>query len=243
MPEKGADIHDRLLQYIGVLVIGVIAFVIGLSTLPSGWITAFLGGGIAAYGGFEVRLTYNRIQIEEQSIRASQGGRKNTQINQTNPRQSPNIFGSSIGTINYGTTPPSQEAPAKSSPPQKPVDESKVEWLNNGHVKVDRYQEFEAPVNKGDRIEWQLESDTPITLQIMSKKNFETLADILDDEIDEDEEYSTYYSTPLTQRNEHSWVSPSSRTVMVVLTGGTIDEGDEDFSANVDAQIKIVRAP
>lgn len=145
-------------------------------------------------------------------------------------------------TLNFGTTPPPQKAATKPPSPQPPIDDSRVEWLCNGHVQVVRYEEFEAPVNKGDKIEWHLESDTPITLQIMSKKDFDTLADILDGEIDEDEEYGTYYSTPLTKRNDLSWPSHVNRTVMVVLTGGVMDDGDDDFTANVNAQIRIVRA-
>lgn len=242
MPEK-QDEHSKLYGYVVLLLLGLIVFVDGLSTIPSGWIAALLGAGISAFGGFEVRFTYNKIQQEDNSIRAKQTGKKSGQVNQTNPTSSPAIGRARDVYIMGG-----EATQAKSRTEEGPKDESvekpakeEFEWLCNGQIHIDRYQEFETSVKKGDKIAGHLESRDKISLQILSRKDYDTLADILDGEVDEDEEYGAYYSTPITTNYDFSWVSTVSRPVVVVITGGTIEYEKEGFSAQVTAKIKVFR--
>jgi len=54
LSSRKANKHDRLLEYIALLVIGLVVLIAGLTTLPGGWAAALLGAGITAFGGFEV---------------------------------------------------------------------------------------------------------------------------------------------------------------------------------------------
>lgn len=99
------DEQDNLLYYGAVLAVGIIVLILGVQELS--WEVSIIGALFAAFGGFEVKLTYGRIQFQERSIKASQAGRDNTQINQTNPQNSPTI--GQIEKAYFGTTPRAEE--------------------------------------------------------------------------------------------------------------------------------------
>jgi hypothetical protein len=239
LPEE-QDEHGKLRGYVVLLVMGLIVLVTGLSTLPGGWATALLGAGLSAVGGFEAKITYNRIQHEENNIRAKQIGRKSGQVNQTSPVGSPAIGKARDVYILGGeaTETRRRKEAAEKAQTVKESDEQ-FEWLCNGDIHVDTYQEFEASVKKGDRIEGHLESKEKICLEILSRRDYDALVAILVRE--EGEEYDAYYSSPTVTKYDFSWVSTVSRPVMVVITGGPRAEQDDDFSAQVTARIKVVR--
>ena len=87
MSEKKAE--RRKLRYFGLLLaVGLIVLVIGLLSLPSGMVVALLGAVLSAFGGFGFTITYIK---HENSMRATQAGKDNTQVNQTSPVASPPI--------------------------------------------------------------------------------------------------------------------------------------------------------
>lgn len=229
---------------------GLIVAVIGLLTIPSGQVAALLGGILAAGGGVGASITYNNIQ-HNKSINASQAGKGNSQVNQTSPVGSPAI--GRARDVYIGTSPPSRAPePEKKTPPpsvvgtgkRKRLEESdaQVEWLWTGDIHVNKHQEFEAPVKRGDKISWQLESKDPIALTILSRNDAATFLDIIDGEVPSDEEYTFYYRTPVfTTNSDFPWVSTVNGTVMVVITGGKMDYEEKNFSTQVSAKIKIVR--
>jgi hypothetical protein len=235
LAEKEPDEHGKLLQSVVLLVIGLIILVSGLIGLS--WVTALLGAALSAFGAFEVRHFYVKISYENKSIGTTQNGSRNFQANQTNPTNSPMI--QKADNVYIGGT---EAKGRKEIPSKKAVEESdeRAEWLCKGEIHIDRYQEFEARMSKGDRVEGHVESKEPITVQIMSQRDYQTLAEILDGEIDEDEEYSSYFSTPSTTDYDFSWTSTVNRTIVLVISGGTKDEEGE-FIATVTARIKIIR--
>jgi hypothetical protein len=245
LPEK-RDIHNDLLFYIILLVVGLIILLDGLGSLPNGWETALLGAGVSAFGGFETKITYTRIQDESNSIKAKQTGKKGIQINQTSPTGSPAI--GKARDVYIGTPPPSK-VPEPEKRTQRPFvvgpgisnkPEEQFEWLCNGDIHINRYQEFEAMVKKGDQIAWHLESKKPIALTILSRKDADTFLDIIDGNVPSDYEYTFYYRTPATTNYDFSWTSAVGRPVIVVISGGEMDYKKEDFSTQVSAKIKIV---
>jgi len=242
LPEDEKDEHNKLYGYIVLLVIGLIVLISGLQSLPSGWIAILIGGGLSAFAGFEVKFTYNKIQNEEGSIRARQSGTGNVQTNVSNPTNSPVIHRADNVIIN----PSPRKSRNKPESTRQRIPELKseddIEWLCDGDIHFNRYQEFEAPVKKGDKIVWHLESKEPISLQVLSRKDYDILADLLDGEIGEDEgEYHAYTSTPLTTKHDLTWTVPVNRTLIVVITGGTKEDDDDDFNVKVNARIGIIR--
>lgn len=149
MPEK-QDAHSRLYGYVVLLMLGLIVLVDGLSTLPSGWAAALIGAGLSAFGGFEVKFTYSRIQLENNSIQAKQTGKKSGQVNQTNP-----VGSTAIGKIDnayFGTAP----APQVRVPEKETVNDSP--WWVNRTIALDEFQEFGTDMSEGDEIIGEVES-------------------------------------------------------------------------------------
>src|ERR1700730_45044 len=83
MSDDEKNPHNNLYYYGGMLLLGVIVLILGLQQLN--WIISLVGGLLAAFGGFEVKINYTKIQNEENTIRAKQNGHHNTQVNQTSP--------------------------------------------------------------------------------------------------------------------------------------------------------------
>lgn len=237
MSSRKANKHDRLLEYIALLVIGLVVLIAGLTTLPGGWAAALLGAGITAFGGFEVNFTYNQIQGQNKSLRATQGGSNNIQTNQTSPTNSP-VINKAENVHQYFNV---NEPKAKEKAP-KPVSEidDQVDWLCNGVYHIDEYQEFPAQVGNGDKIVGHIESKHPLSVQIMNQRNYNIFVDIHEGNIDPDTEYTSLYHVPHTTNCDFSWTSPRESNLTVVITDGEGDELDDKLIA-VTARVKIVR--
>jgi len=221
-----------------LFVIGLIVLIAGLTSLPSGWATALLGAGITAFGGFEVKLTFGRIQIEEKSIRAMQSGRNNTQINQTNPQNSPNI--GTIGTAYFGTSPPTQEqtkpqvVPAKETRREPEDEQDEVEDLCSGQIHFEDFEEFQTGVRRGDRIAMQISAEHPISIQIMNSDDY----DSFDSDSDDNE---VYWKSPKTTSYGYSWPAKKREKVYVLVVNETnLDEWDNE-EAVATVTIDVIR--
>jgi hypothetical protein len=112
------------------------------------------------------------------------------------------------------------------------------EWLCKGEIHIDDFQEFPVKLSRGDRVEGHLESDEPISLQILSQKDYDIFLDIHEGRYGEEDDYSVYYRTPRTTDYDFSWISTINRTVLVVIAA-SLGEGE---SIRVTVQIKVVRS-
>src|SRR5450759_1772749 len=134
------DEHEKLYSYGAMLVVGII--VLGLGIQQLNWMFSVIGAFVSLFGGFEVRLTYNKIQLEEKSIRAKQSGNNNTQTNQTNPVNSPVIKAENVHQY-FGPTEPKSK---KKAPKPVAENEDPADLLCNGVYHIKDYQEFSAQV-------------------------------------------------------------------------------------------------
>jgi len=239
MPETQDD-HDKLLYYGAVLAVGVIAIVLGIQELS--WEVSTIGALFAAFGGFEVKLTYGRIQNQERSIRATQTGNRNTQINQTNPQNSPTI--GKIEKAYFGTSSPpgSQEVQSRSRRvPQtaKKFDAETIQdnsgafSLCNGEIHFEDTQDFEAHVSRGDRITGHVEAEHPISIQIMNGDDY----DDFDSDYDDNE---VYWRSPKTTDYDFSWDAVKRESVFVLIVNETDESDWDDGMATAIARIDVV---
>jgi hypothetical protein len=221
-----------------LLVIGLIVLVAGVTTLPGGWATALLGGGITAFGGFEVNFTYNQIRGEDKSIRAKQSGNNNTQTNQTNPVNSPVIKAENVHQY-FGPLEPKSR---KKAPKLVAKTEDPADLLCNGVYHIKDYQEFSAQVGEGDKIVGHVKSDYPVSIQILNTRNYNIFYDIQEGDVDSDTNYNALYTINDTSDTEISWVASKAGNVMIVITEGSENTEDTDEELiKVTARIKIVR--
>lgn len=224
---QARDEHDKLLYYGAILAVGIIAIVLGVQ--ESSWETAIIGVLFAGFGGFEVNLTYRRIQIEDRTIRSSLRGHGNTQINQTNPQNSTTI--GKIGTAIF-TSGPSQEVtpkPKSSSISGEEIYEDEEieifpdsETLCGGQIHFEDFEEFDTNVSKGDKINIKISSAHPISAQIMNEEDYDSFdSDSKDNEV--------YWRSPNTTSYSHSWSAKKREHVYVLIVNETdLDEWDEE---------------
>ncbi len=236
MAEEEKDEHNKLFGYIGLLAVALIVLISGLLSLS--WPTALIGALLSAFGAFEVKITYSRIQYENQSIQAKQSGQGNIQTNQTNPRHSPVIHAENVY---YGIPKPDSEPreaiDPKTTRHERQVQPDDAEWLVNGEVRFQDYEEFESKLNKGDQLKGHVESKDPISVEIMDSENFEAF-----EEDDDEDNYGTLWSSPRTTDFQVSYTSTAKRTVHLVIIDELEDDDEEsDEEAKAVARIKVIR--
>jgi hypothetical protein len=190
--------HDRLFEYVGLLVAGLIILIFGLTmTPPTGFVTAIVGAGVAAFGGLEVKFTYDQIRYDDRSLRAKQSGYNNIQTNQTNPTNSPVINRAETAHQYFNSNEPKgmEKAPKAKSIAEA---EEKTEWICNGVFHMPDYQEFAAVVGKGDKIAGHVEADHPLSIQILNHRNYSLFVDIHEGDVDIDTQYKALYAVNST---------------------------------------------
>lgn len=229
-----ADDHQKLYQYGGIAVIGVIILVLGIQQLS--WIISLLGIFAAGYGGFEVRLAYQRIHIQQNHFQIEHKTEVNAQISQTNSTNSPNI--GSIGTAYFGTPSPQVEKSNQRVDVQQtsesPGPQSVIESLYHGLLYFDDLEDFHTGVNRGDRIQVEVSADHPISVQIMSDEDFEDF----DPDYDDNE---VYWSSRKTTNCAYSWPAAKRERVCVAVVNETdLDEwaGSQAFAT---VRVDVVR--
>lgn len=238
------DEHDNLLYYGAVLAVGIIALILGVQELS--WEVSIIGALFAAFGGFEVKLTYGRIQLQERSIKASQTGRDNTQINQTNPQNSPTIgriekayFGTTLRAEEQTSESKSRKLPGAKREPEEDQQSSLRDTggvtICSGQIHFEDYQDFSAHVNRGDRIIGHVEAEHPISVQIMNGDQF-------DDFDSRYEDNEVYWRSPKTTNYDFSWDARKREDVFVLLVDETDesewDEGEATATARIEVRMK-----
>jgi len=213
------DEHTKLYQYGAVLTVGVIVLLLGIQQLN--WEFGVVGAFFSAYGGFEVRLTYRKI--ENEGIVATQSGKKGVQINQTNPIGSP-----AIGRIDkaYFGTPPAAQQPI----PEKEVDAPSMWWVNKT-IAIDKFASFGTDLNEGDEIVGHVKSKDWISVQIMGESGLNSLRD--------DYNFNPYDDSGKVKQTEVNYTSPKTRYTYVVIVDEEDDAGETEGEAIV--QLKINR--
>ena len=203
---------------LGLILIGT-AFGIALQT-ASGYIVAAFGALMAVGGGvgFAINL---RISSRKDSIEAIQAGTGNTQINQTNPQNSPTI--GTIGTAYFDSNPSSrrQEQTPQSVPVPEPIpakESEKVKFdleeLCEGQIHFEKTQVFTTRLSKGDRIYFRFTSEHPICVWIMNEEDYESFDP-------HDFEVSAYYKSPKSTNFAHSWPAKKREKLYVVVANET----------------------
>ena len=215
------DEHTKLYQYGAVLTVGAIVLVFGIQQLN--WELGVVGAFLSAYGGFEVNLTYKKIQIENSGIVAKQSGKKGVQINQTNPTASPAI--GRIDTAYFGT-PPGAQPPA----PEKEVEAPSPWWVNKT-IAIDKVAAFGTDLNKGDAIVGHVKSKDWISVQIMGQSGLNSLRGNYN--------FNPYDDSGKVKQTEVNYVSPKTRFTYVVIVDEEDDAGETEGEAVV--QLKINR--
>ena len=235
MSDDEKNPHNNLYYYGGMLLLGVIVLILGLQQLN--WIISLVGGLLAAFGGFEVKINYTKIQNEENTIRAKQNGHHNTQVNQTSPVNSPTI--GKIQHAYFGSTPASQSAKEPKSKREESRKESEddapeTESICSGRIHFDDYEDFEVEVSRGDKVKGRVEANYPVSVQIMNNNDF-GLFNPGDDDND------VYWKSPKTTSFDFSWTAKKHEEVHVLVVNETdeSDWGDEQPSAS--ANIDVIR--
>ena len=237
MSKKEKDDHEKLYGYGGMLVVGLIVLILGLQQLN--WIISLLGAFFSAFGGFEVKLTYARIQLEEKNIRARQSGHHNTQINQTSPRNSPvinkadNVY---FGTSKQDFNSEAPAAPQRKSKKSESKSSNEEEWLFNGRIHFKTLESREIDFSKGDRILGHVESDDPISVQIVDERNFELFV------ADDDEEYETLWNSGKTTDYDIDYVFRKNGRGNIVIVDEYDEHDDEADEAEATVRLKIIRS-
>lgn len=234
------DDHGKLYSYGGILVVGIVVLVLGIQQLS--WIVSLLGLFAAGYGGLEVKLTYERIQIEQNNFRATQKGKKNIQTNQTNPMNSPVYNVNRVeGDLNFGDPTPivtHTTTFVAGGSPDKQVKGPKIEQaevLCNGEIHFEGSEEFQASVNRGDKIEMRVSAKHPISVQIMNSEDYNDF----DDDYDDNE---VYWKSPNTTNFSYTWPAKKREKLFILVVNETdLDEWETD-EAIANVTINVIRA-
>jgi hypothetical protein len=251
LPER-QSVHDRLLEYVGLLVIGLIVLIAGLSSLPGGWETTLLGAGLTGVGAFEVRITYNKINYEDKRIRAKQEGQGNIQNNQTSPVNSPSVGKArdiiynlppqpetktirEASNVYVGTLQPDKAGRRSTmADPAQARAEGEIEELCSGEIHFEDFQEFEAEVSKGDRIALQVRAEHPISVQIMNEDDY-------DDFDSNDDDNEVYWKSPKVTNYGYSWLAKKREKVFVLVVNETDQDDWDTGEAVATVTINVVR--
>lgn len=221
-----------MLGYVLLFVIGLIVLVSGLSSLPNGWASALLGIGLSAVGAFEVRITYNRIQGENKSIKATQSGSRNIQTNQTNPNNSPVINKADTVIFSSPQTVSQEEFHRKREKTSNRQLRPEVESISDGHIHFEDFQDFRAELNKGDTIKIHVESEDPVSVQIMSEDDF----DSFDPDVEGND---NYWESPRTTNYDYSWTSKYDENVVIVIIDEMEQDPDYEDDEETEATLRI----
>jgi hypothetical protein len=230
LPEKKDE--RRKLRYYGLLlVVGLIVVAIGLLTLPSGLVAALLGVGVGAVGGIGVSITYNK---HDSSIKASQSGKDNTQINQASPVGSP-----AIGTardVYIGT--PMQQTPSQAEKHvNMGVSEPKTEQVWSGVIHLAGHQGFKISLNEEDTIKGHVESENPVSVGILTSKEYGNFSKLNPKYW----EFRFYYHTPPTTNCDPSYTATSRFRGYIVIFDVTEPKRRNYDRFQVTAKIIIER--